>query len=138
MSVTRRLMFDYRMEADPNAYAIMNLFVDRVRRAPKCFGMQFMAAIWTQDRTHNIVLQVRQRRAVERAAACRGLPRARLLIATRETASRALQVNYLGLQLYNLGESQTLLASFQYLGASAALDPSTCGPLPRLPLRCPR
>ena len=26
-----------------------------------------------------------------------------------------LQVNYLGLQLYNLGESQTLLASFQYL-----------------------
>ena len=25
------------------------------------------------------------------------------------------QVNYLGLQLYNLGESQALLASFQYL-----------------------
>merc|ERR1719171_2513450 len=81
MSEMRRLLFDYRMEADPNAYAIMNLFVDRVRRAPKCFGMQFMAAIWTQDRTHNVVLQV----------------------------------NYLGLQLYNLGESQTLLASFQYL-----------------------
>ena len=37
----------------------MNLFVDRVRRAPKCFGMQFMAAIWTQDRTHNVVLQAR-------------------------------------------------------------------------------
>merc|ERR1719311_1070585 len=32
-------MFDYRMEADPNAYSIMNLFVDRIRRAPKCFGM---------------------------------------------------------------------------------------------------
>ena len=81
MSLMRRLLFDYRMEADPNSYAIMGLFVDRVRRAPKCFGTQFMAAIWTQDRTHNIVLQV----------------------------------NYLGLQLYNLGESQTLLASFQYL-----------------------
>ena len=48
MSLMRRLMFDYRMEADPNSYAIMNLFVDRIRRAPKCFGMQFMAAIWTQ------------------------------------------------------------------------------------------
>jgi len=81
MSIMRRLLFDYRMEADPNSYAIMNLFVDRVRRAPKCFGMQFMASIWTQDRTHNVVLQV----------------------------------NYLGLQLYNLGEAQTLLASFQYL-----------------------
>merc|ERR1719224_255136 len=34
----------------------MNLFVDRVRRSPKCFGMQFMAAIWTQDRTHNDML----------------------------------------------------------------------------------
>ena len=38
--------------------AIMGLFVDRIRRAPKCFGMQFLAAIWTQDRTHNVVLQV--------------------------------------------------------------------------------
>lgn len=38
-------------------------------------------AVWTQERTHNIVLQV----------------------------------NYLGLQLYNLGEAQTLLASFHYL-----------------------
>ena len=27
MSITRRLMFEYRMEADPNAYSIMNLFV---------------------------------------------------------------------------------------------------------------
>ena len=81
MSLMRRLICDYRMEADPNSYAIMSLFVDRIRRAPKCFGMQFMAAIWTQDRTHNV----------------------------------CLQVNYLGLQLYNLGESQTLLASFHYL-----------------------
>ena len=81
MSLMRRLLFDFRMEADPNSYAIMNLFVDRVRRAPRCFGMQFMAAIWTQDRTHNV----------------------------------CLQVNYLGLQLYNLGDSQTQLASFAYL-----------------------
>ena len=28
---------------------------------------------------------------------------------------RSAQVNYLGLQLYNLGETQTLLASFRYL-----------------------
>ena len=68
-------------QADPNSYALMGLFVDRVRRAPKCFGMQFVAAIWTQDRTHNVVLQI----------------------------------NYLGLQLYNLGEAQALLASFRYL-----------------------
>ena len=58
MSVTRGLMFDYRMEADPNAYAIMNLFVDRIRRSPKCFAMQFMAHLWSQDRTHGVVLQV--------------------------------------------------------------------------------
>jgi len=58
MSVTRRLMFEYRMEADPNAYSIMNLFVDRVRRAPKCFAMQFMAHLWSQERTHGVVLQV--------------------------------------------------------------------------------
>ena len=58
MNLMRRLLFDYRMEADPNSYAIMGLFVDRIRRAPKCFGTQFVAAIWTQDRTHNIVLQV--------------------------------------------------------------------------------
>lgn len=58
MSITRRLMFEYRMEADPNAYAIMNLFVDRIRRAPKCFAMQFMAHLWSQERTHGVVLQV--------------------------------------------------------------------------------
>jgi len=58
MSITRRLMFEYRMEADPNAYSIMNLFVDRVRRAPKCFAMQFMAHLWSQERTHGVVLQV--------------------------------------------------------------------------------
>jgi len=81
MSTTRRLLYEFRMEADPNSYAIMTLFVDRIRRAPRCFGMQFMAAIWTQDRTHNVVLQV----------------------------------NYLRLQLYNLGEKQTLLANFRYL-----------------------
>jgi len=81
MTVMRRLLFEYRMEADPNSYAIMNLFVDRVRRSPKCFGMTFMAAIWTQDRTHNVLIHV----------------------------------NYIGLQLFNLGESQSLLASFHYL-----------------------
>ena len=58
MSITRRLMFEYRMEADPNSYAIMNLFVDRVRRAPRCFAMQFMAHLWSQERTHGVVLQV--------------------------------------------------------------------------------
>jgi len=58
MSITRRLMFEYRMESDPNAYAIMNLFVDRIRRAPKCFAMQFMAHLWSQERTHGVVLQV--------------------------------------------------------------------------------
>jgi len=58
MTQTRRLLFDYRMEADPNAYAIMNIFVDRVRRAPKCFAMQFMAHLWSQERTHGVVLQV--------------------------------------------------------------------------------
>ena len=58
MSITRRLMFEYRMEADPNAYSIMNLFVDRVRRAPRCFAMQFMAHLWSQERTHGVVLQV--------------------------------------------------------------------------------
>ena len=46
------------MEADPNAYSIMNLFVDRVRRAPKCFAMQFMAHLWSQEKTHGVVLQV--------------------------------------------------------------------------------
>ena len=58
MGLTKRLMFDYRMEADPNAYSIMNLFVDRIRRAPKCFAMQFMAHLWSQERTHGVVLQV--------------------------------------------------------------------------------
>merc|ERR1712070_933361 len=58
MSITRRLMFEYRMESDPNAYAMMNLFVDRVRRAPRCFAMQFMAHLWSQERTHAVVLQV--------------------------------------------------------------------------------
>ena len=84
----------------------MNLFVDRVRRAPKCFGMQFMAAIWTQDRTHNIVLQVASRRHVTTSQQ-RIQPRAR--------SHHLHQVNYLGLQLYNMGDSQTLLASFRYL-----------------------
>ena len=58
MSLMRRLLFDFRMEADPNSYAIMNLFVDRVRRSPKCFAMQFMAHLWSQERTHPVVLQV--------------------------------------------------------------------------------
>jgi len=58
MGLTRRLMYDYRMEADPNAYSIMTLFVDRVRRSPKCFAMQFMAHLWSQERTHGVVLQV--------------------------------------------------------------------------------
>jgi len=58
MVLTRRLLYDYRMEADPNAYAIMSLFVDRVRRSPKCFAMQFMAHLWSQERTHAVVLQV--------------------------------------------------------------------------------
>lgn len=46
------------MESEPNSYAIMNLFVDRVRRAPKCFAMQFMASIWTQEHSHPVVLQL--------------------------------------------------------------------------------
>jgi len=58
MNLTRRLMFDYRMEADPNAYAIMTIFIDRVRRSPKCFAMQFMAHLWSQEKTHAVVLQV--------------------------------------------------------------------------------
>jgi hypothetical protein len=58
MSVTRRLLFEYRQESDPNAYSIMNLLVDRVRRAPRCFAMQFMAHLWSQARTHAVVLQV--------------------------------------------------------------------------------
>jgi len=58
MTQTRRLLYDYRMESDPNAYAIMNIFVDRIRRAPKCFAMQFMAHLWSQERTHGVVLQV--------------------------------------------------------------------------------
>jgi len=58
MCLTRRLLYDYRMEADPNAYAMMSLFVDRVRRSPKCFAMQFMAHLWSQERTHAVVLQV--------------------------------------------------------------------------------
>ena len=58
MCLTRRLLYDYRMEADPNAYAMMSLFVDRIRRSPKCFAMQFMAHLWSQDRTHAVVLQV--------------------------------------------------------------------------------
>ena len=58
MGTMRRLLFDYRMEADPNAYSIMNIFVDRVRRAPRCFAMQFISQLWSQDRTHPVVLQV--------------------------------------------------------------------------------
>jgi len=58
MTKTKRLLFDYRMESDPNAYAIMNIVVDRIRRSPKCFAMQFMAQLWSQERTHSIVLQV--------------------------------------------------------------------------------
>ena len=58
MALMRRLLYDYRMEADPNAYAMMSLFVDRVRRSPKCFAMQFMAHLWSQERTHAVVLQV--------------------------------------------------------------------------------
>jgi len=58
MCLTRRLMYDYRMESDPNAYAVMNLFVDRIRRSPKCFAMQFMAHLWSQEKTHGVVLQV--------------------------------------------------------------------------------
>ena len=58
MGLTRKLLYDYRMESDPNAYAIMSIFVDRVRRAPKCFAMQFMAHIWNHERTHPVILQV--------------------------------------------------------------------------------
>ena len=58
MGLMRRLLYDYRMEADPNAYAMMSLVVDRVRRSPKCFAMQFLAHLWSQERTHAVVLQV--------------------------------------------------------------------------------
>ena len=58
MSMTRRLLFEYRMESDPNAYAMMTIFVDRIRRSPKCFAMQFLAHLWSQDRTYAVVLQV--------------------------------------------------------------------------------
>jgi hypothetical protein len=66
------------MESDPNAYAIMNIVVDRVRRAPKCFAMQFLAHLWSQERTHGVVLLI----------------------------------NYVGLHIYTLGESQSLMCSF--------------------------
>ena len=45
----RRLLYDYRMEADPNAYAMMSLFVDRGTVAPSV-AMQFMAHLWSQER----------------------------------------------------------------------------------------
>ena len=36
----------------------MSLFVDRVRRSHRCFAMQFIASLWSQERTHPVVLQV--------------------------------------------------------------------------------
>jgi len=58
MRLTARLLMDFRMDADPNSYAIGNLFVDRIRRAPSCFAMQFLASIWTQEHSHPVVLQL--------------------------------------------------------------------------------
>jgi len=58
MGQMRRLLYEYRMENDPNSYAIMGIFVDRIRRAPKCFAMQFMAHIWNHERTHPVILQL--------------------------------------------------------------------------------
>jgi len=55
----RRLLFDFRMESDPNAYSIMGIVIDRVRRSPKCFATQVMAHMWSQDKPPKpVVLQI--------------------------------------------------------------------------------
>ena len=59
MCLMRKLMYDFRMESDPNAYAAMGLLVDRVRRAPKCFGYQVLAHLWSANKDpFAVVLQI--------------------------------------------------------------------------------
>ena len=58
MSTTRRLLHEFRMETDPNGLGVMCIYIDRVRRAPRCFAMQFMADLWSEVRTFGVLLQV--------------------------------------------------------------------------------
>ena len=52
----RRLLHDHRMESDPNAYAIMGIVIDRIRRGPKCFATQVLAHMWSKNKPIKPVL----------------------------------------------------------------------------------
>jgi len=58
LSTIRRLVHDFRMEADPNGYSAAQMVIDRVRRAPTCFAMEYMTELWTSERSYGVLLTV--------------------------------------------------------------------------------
>ena len=51
-SLTRRLVAAHRLDHEMTAQAAKRIFVDRLRRSPRCFATQFSTTLWCADESH--------------------------------------------------------------------------------------
>ena len=55
---TRKLVANFRMEAELNAVAATRLFIERVRLAPLCFSAQYIAEMWSVDKILKVLVVI--------------------------------------------------------------------------------
>jgi len=58
MTKIRELIADARMIDDPTALGVAEIYIDRVRRSPKCFAESFAADLWSAEKIYGMVLLI--------------------------------------------------------------------------------
>jgi len=58
MPKIRELVADARMIDDPTALSVAEIYIDRVRRSPKCFAESFRADLWSAEKIYGMVLLI--------------------------------------------------------------------------------
>jgi len=58
MTKVRELIADARMIDDPTSMSVAEIYIDRVRRSPKCFAESFRADLWSAEKNYSLVLMI--------------------------------------------------------------------------------
>merc|ERR1712070_1095970 len=58
MTKVRELIADARMIDDPTALGVAEIYIDRIRRSPKCFAESFAADLWSAEKIYGMVLLI--------------------------------------------------------------------------------
>ena len=58
MTKVRELIADARMIDDPTAMSVCEIYIDRVRRSPKCFTESFRADLWSAEKVYGLQLMI--------------------------------------------------------------------------------